>query len=118
MEILELFTSSWGSNSGDAYFPNRNHLIGGLQGENWDLDNKYLKQNIKKRWSQISGSTQENFAGAQNGCEISQTNKMAAKSFRSRRLISQPKADYAALRNWPSAWSDLLPLALTSSFQL
>ncbi|RVW62453.1 Retrovirus-related Pol polyprotein from transposon TNT 1-94 [Vitis vinifera] len=46
----------------------------------------------------------ENFAGAQNGCEISQMNKMAAKSFRSRRLISQPKADFAALRNWPSAW--------------
>nr|CAN80601.1 hypothetical protein VITISV_029692 [Vitis vinifera] len=89
----------------------RNHLIGGLQGENWDLDNKYLKQNIKKRWSQISGSTQENFAGAQNGCEISQMNKMAAKSFRSRRLISQPKADFAALRNWPSAWnvSKVLP---------
>ena len=37
----------------------------------------------QKRRSQISGSTQENFEGAQNGCEISQTNKMAAKSFRS-----------------------------------
>ena len=47
------------------------------------------------------GKLQENFASAQNGCEI-----------------SQPKADFAALRNWPSAWSDLLPMALTSSFQL
>ena len=47
------------------------------------------------------GKLQENFAGVQNGCEI-----------------SQPKADFAALRNWPSAWSDLLPMALTSSFQL
>ena len=47
------------------------------------------------------GKLQENFAGAQNGCEI-----------------SQPKADFVALRNWPSTWSDLLPLALTSSFQL
>ena len=37
--------------------------------------------------------------------------KMAAK-------FSQQKADFAALRNWPSAWSDLLPMALTSSFQL
>ena len=45
-------------------------------------------------------------------------NKMAAKSFRSQRLISQLKADFAALRNWPSAWSDLLPMTLTSSFQL
>ena len=44
--------------------------------------------------------------------------KMAAKSFRSKRVISQPKADFAALWNWPSAWSDLLPMALTSSFQL
>ena len=43
---------------------------------------------------------------------------MAAKSFRSRRLISQPKADFAALRNWPSACCDQLPMALTSSFQL
>ena len=49
----------------------------------------------------IIGKLQENFAGAQNGCEI-----------------SQPKADFAALQNWPSAWSDLLPMALTSSFQL
>ena len=28
------------------------------------------------------------------------------------------KQDFAALRNWPLAWSDLLPMALTSSFQL
>nr|CAN71408.1 hypothetical protein VITISV_031031 [Vitis vinifera] len=27
MEILELFTSSWGSNSGDAYFPNRSLIL-------------------------------------------------------------------------------------------
>ena len=31
--------------------------------------------------------------------------------FRSQRLISQP-------RNWPSAWCDRIPMALTSSFQL
>ena len=47
-------------------------MIGGLQGENGDLDIKYLKQNIKKYRSQISGSTQENFTGVQDGYEISQ----------------------------------------------
>ena len=47
-------------------------MIGGLQGESGDLDIKYLKQKIKKCRSQISGSTQENFAGVQDGCEISQ----------------------------------------------
>ena len=46
-------------------------MIGGLQGENGDLDIKYLKQKIKKCRLQISGSTQENFAGVQDGCEIS-----------------------------------------------
>nr|CAN62822.1 hypothetical protein VITISV_035764 [Vitis vinifera] len=66
------------------------HLAFAIQGENWDLNIKYLKQNIKKSRSQISGSTQENFASAQNGCEISQTNRVAAKSFRSQRLIAQP----------------------------
>ena len=54
-------------------------MIGGLQGENGDLDIKYLKQNIQK-CSQISGSTQENFTDVQDGCEI-----------------SQPKADFAAI---------------------
>ena len=41
------------------------------------------------------------------------------------RLISQPSScDFAAkgwfrsLRNWPSVWSDRLPMALTPSFQL
>ena len=45
--------------------------------------------------------------------------------FRSQRLISQPSScDFAAkgwfssLQNWPSAWCDQLPMALTSSFQL
>ena len=46
-------------------------MIGGLQGENGDLDIKYLKQKIKKCRLQISGSTQENFTGVQDGCEIS-----------------------------------------------
>ena len=47
-------------------------MIGGLQGENEDLDIKYLKQKNKKCRSQISGSTRENFAGVQDGCKISQ----------------------------------------------
>ena len=47
-------------------------MIGGLQGEFGDLDIKYLKQKISKCRSQISGSTQENFATVQDGCEISQ----------------------------------------------
>ena len=44
--------------------------------------------------------------------------------FRSQRLISQPSScDFAAkgwfrnLRNWPLAWCDRLPMALTFSFQ-
>ncbi|RVW58426.1 hypothetical protein CK203_109019 [Vitis vinifera] len=30
----------------------------------------------------------------------------------------KPKADFTALRNWPLAWSDRLPMAITPSFQL
>ena len=47
-------------------------MIGGLQGDFGDLDIKYLKQNISKCRSQISGSTQENFVGVQDGCKILQ----------------------------------------------
>nr|CAN67104.1 hypothetical protein VITISV_022941 [Vitis vinifera] len=44
--------------------------------------------------------------------------KRAAK-FRSKRTtFSQPKADFAAVQNFPSAWSDRLPMAITPSFQL
>ncbi|RVW57768.1 hypothetical protein CK203_117296 [Vitis vinifera] len=44
--------------------------------------------------------------------------KRAAK-FRSKRTtFSQPKADFAAVQNLPSAWSDWLPMAVTPSFQL
>ena len=49
----------------------------------------------KEKYPKVSvanvGKLQEKFQSTmQNGCEISQTNKMAAKSFRSQRLISQP----------------------------
>ena len=77
-------------------------MIGGLQGEFGDLDIKYLKQNISKCWSQISGSFRRNSVAL---C------KMAAK-------FSQQKGDFAAMQNFPSAWSDRLPMAVTPSFQL
>ena len=57
---------------------------------------------------QISGSTQENFAGIQDGCEILQHegHHFAAKSW------------FRSPRNWPLAWCDQFPMALTPSFQL
>ena len=84
-------------------------MIGGLQGEFGSLDIKYLKQNISKKCrSQISGSFKR----------ILQPCKRAMK-FRSKKdTISQPKADFAVVRNLPSAWSDWLPMAVTLSFQL
>ena len=45
-------------------------MIGGLQGENGDLDIKYLKQkNLKVSVANI-GKLQENFASVQDGCEM------------------------------------------------
>ena len=42
-----------------------------------------------------------------------------AMKFRSKKdTISQPKADFAVVRNLPSTWSDWLPMAVTLSFQL
>ena len=79
-------------------------MIGGLQGEFGDLDIKYLK----KCRSQISGSFRR----------ISQSCKRATKFRSMKDIISQPKADFAALRNLPSARSDRLPMAVTPSFQL
>ena len=52
---------------------------------------------------------------------ISQAHKMAVK-FRKRAIWLQndftAKGWFHSLRNWPSAWCDRLPMALTSSFQL
>ena len=45
---------------------------------------------------------QENFIAMQDGCEISQ----------------HKGHHFAALRNWPSTWSDWLPIVVTPSFQL
>ena len=60
--------------------------------------------NIQKHSREFRRRTKwlQNFADVQGGCEI----------------ILQPKADFAALRNWPSACYDRLLMALTSSFQL
>ena len=78
-------------------------MIGGLQGEFGDLDIKYLKQNISKCWSQISGSFRRTpQLCVQEGYEISQ----------------QKGQHFAAMRNFPSTWSDRLPMAVTPSFQL
>ena len=68
---------------------------------------KYQKESVANIWKHSEEFRRRtkwlrNFADKQGGCEI----------------ISQPKADCAALRNCPSTWSDLLPIALTSSFQL
>ena len=77
-------------------------MIGGLQGEFGDLDIKYLKQKISKCRSHISGS----FRRTPWHCA------KWLRNFRSKRLISQP------CNILPLAWSDLLAMAVTPSFQL
>ena len=82
-------------------------MTGGLQGKFGDLDIKYLKEKISKCRSQISGSFKR----------ILQPCKRAAKFHSMKDTISQPKVDFAALRNLPSTWSDRPPMAVTP-FQL
>ena len=80
----------------------RNLMVGGLQGEKWKFIKKYLKKNIQKCQSQLSGSfrrTPVHYA-------------KWLRNSRNKRLISQP------CKNLPSAWSDLLEMAVTPSFQL
>ena len=48
-----------------------------------EIYTKISEEKYRKVSATTIGKLQEDFAGAQNGCEISQTNKMAAKSFRS-----------------------------------
>ena len=69
-------------------------MIGGLQGENGYLNNEYLKKKSKSVGRKYLEALRR----------ISQACKMVAK--------------FRSLRNWPSAWCDRLPMALTSSFQL
>ena len=83
-------------------------MIGGLQGENGDLDIKI--------WNKKSKNVDHKYREALR--RISQACKMAAKFHNLKDTISQPKVDFAALQNWPSAWSDRLPMAVTPSFQL
>ena len=88
----------------------------------WGFRHQISKaKNLKMSVANI-GKLQENFAAVQDGCEISQHegHHFVAKGwFRSRPfVISQPKANFAAMRNLPSAWSDWLPMAITPSFQL
>ena len=65
-------------------------MIGGLKGEFGDLDIKYLKQkNLKMLVTNIK-KLQENFAAVQEGCEISQPCKRAAKFRSMKDTISQP----------------------------
>ena len=44
--------------------------------------------------------------------------KRAVKFHSKRTPFSQPKADFSTVQNFPSAWSDRLPMAITPSFQL
>ena len=62
-------------------------MIGGLQGENGDLDIKYLKQ---KKSKNVSHKYREALR------RISQACKVAAKFRNMKDTISQPKANFAA----------------------
>ena len=72
-------------------------MVGGLQGEEWKFIQKYLKKNIPKCRSQISGSTKDHFAGENEVCEISQTHKKGCE------ITSQQKVILAGLRSWLSS---------------
>ena len=81
----------------------------------WGFRHQISKaKNLKKFQSQISGS----FRGILQPCKRAAKFHSIRTPFRSPRLISQPKADFAAVRNLPSTWSDWLPMAVTPSFQL
>ena len=61
-------------------------MIGGLQGENGDLNNKYLKKKSKSVGRKYLEALRR----------ISQACKMAVKFHKLKVTISQPKADFAA----------------------
>ena len=90
-------------------------MIGGLQGENGDLNIKYLKKKSKSVGRKYLEALRRILQACKMGCEISQVEGLhfAAKGwFRSHHLV------ISQLQNWPSAWCDWLPIAITSSFQL
>ena len=61
-------------------------MIGGLQGENGDLNNKYLKKKSKRVGYKYLEALRR----------ISQARKMAAKFHKLKVSMSQPKANFAA----------------------
>ena len=81
-------------------------MIGGLQGEFGDLDIKYLKK--------ISQNVRREALG-----EIPLHCAKWLRNFHSKRTtFSQQNGDFTAVQNFPLAWSDQLPMAVTPSFQL
>ena len=78
-------------------------MVGGLQGEEWKFIQKYLKKNIQKFRSQISGSTRNHFARENGVCEISQTLMKGCE------IILQQHAIFAGLRSWLSSCGVWLP---------
>ena len=77
-------------------------MIVGLQGENGDLNNKYLK---KKNLKESVANIQKHSGGFRRHA------RWVAK-FRSQYLV------FSQLQNQLSAWCNWLPMAITSSFQL
>ena len=77
-------------------------MIGGLQGENGDLNNKYLKKKSKSVGRKYLEALRRISQACKMGCEILQAKglHLAAKGwFRNDHLvISQPKANFAAAK--------------------
>ena len=76
----------------------------------WGFRHQISKaKNLKMSITNIRKLQENTHCIMQNGCEIFATK---GQDFRSPRLISQ------SCKNLPSAWSDLLAMAVTPSFQL
>ena len=69
----------------------------------WKFIQKYLKKNIQKCRSQISGSFRDHFARENGVCEISQVHKEVCE------ISLQQKADSTPLRSWLSSCGVWLP---------
>ena len=78
-------------------------MVGGLQGEEWKFIQKYLKKNIQKCRSQISGSPRNHFARENGVCEISQALKKGCE------INSQQQVLLTGLRSWLPPWDSQLP---------
>ena len=84
-------------------------MIGGLQGENGDLNNKYLKKKSKSVGHKYLEALRRISQACKVNCEILQVEGLHFAAI---------TLWFRSLRNWPLAWCDSLPMALTSSFQL